>query len=65
MHISPRRYSLDEVRNRMMTAWDGVNTLWASGQEKIYRLIEPEGHGRPRFLTPEDIDIDPFYYEAW
>lgn len=60
-------YSVEEVRARMLSAWEGVNSLHSVGREKAYLTSRPDPyHNSRRFLACEDIEhIPPYHYEAW
>lgn len=60
-------YSVEEVRARMLSAWDGVQSLHAAAREKIYQTSGPDSpYNSPHFLTCEDVEFSrPYHYEAW
>ena len=57
--------TVDEVRQRMLHAWDGVQSLRAYGTEKIYRVAPADRLNHPEFLTPNAVSIEPYHYQAW
>ncbi len=60
-------YSVEEVRARMLSAWEGVKSLYARAHDKAYITSRPDpSHNSPRFLACEDVErILPYHYEAW
>lgn len=57
--------TVEEVRQRMLHAWDGVESLHVRATKKLYRVAAVDHVNRATFLTPDVLDIDPYHYEAW
>ncbi len=59
-------YSTEEVRARMLSAWDGVESLHAQALTKAYPIRTEPPYNGPEFLTCEDGErLCPRRYEAW
>ena len=56
--------TVEEVRQKMLTAWDGIYSLHARARKKVYRVNAP-GRSIPQFVEPDDLSIVPYHYEAW
>lgn len=57
--------TVDEVRQRMWHAWDGVQSLHVRGRKKVSLIAPGDRPNRPAFLAPDSMDIAPYRYEAW
>ncbi len=58
------RYTLDQVRDRMVHAWDGVHCLAARATMKHLAPLR-EAPRAPRFLEPADVGRPTRCLEAW
>lgn len=56
--------TIQEVKERMLSAWSGVEVLVAEAIEKAYTVTPPTPHG-PQFVEPQDLHIAPYHYRAW
>lgn len=56
--------TVEEVRQKMLTAWDGIHSLHARARKKVYR-VNASGRSIPQFVEPNDLYIAPYHYEAW
>lgn len=57
--------TIDDVRERMVHAWDDVQTLQASAVQKMYPITSIDRINRPDFLKPDALEIEPYHYQAW
>ncbi len=57
--------AIQEVKERMLSAWHDVEVLVAEAVEKAYVVTPPTSTNRPRFLEPSDVQILPYHYRAW
>lgn len=53
------------VRQKMLSAWDGVTSLHARARDKYYTISNVVDRNTPRFMSPDDLCIEPYHYEAW
>ncbi len=57
--------AIQEVKERMLSAWNDVEVLVAEAIKKTYRGMPPSSPNSPRFLEPSDVQISPYHYRAW
>lgn len=57
--------TLEEVRQRMLSAWEGVHPLHATARKKVYWTTTSVRHNTPHFLESDAATIKPYHYEAW
>lgn len=55
--------SIDEIRQVMLCAWDGVDDLVATARKAHFRVDDHPA--RSRFLRPEDVITSVHQYKAW
>ncbi len=58
------RYTLDQVRERMIHAWDGVTCVSATGSMKHFPVMRGDPD-YPRFLDSTDLDLPIRQLSAW